>query len=265
MDAHYSSAYYGQGESKFLPRMERLLHVLNRRRAKRLMDYLRGTDAASPRVLDVGCGRALLLESIARSGAECHGLEREGFDTSRVSSKITMHHGTVNSLGFMPGSFQLIILWHVLEHLENPGEVLQQLADLLSPGGLLAVAVPNIDSLQAGWFGPDWFHLDLPRHLWHFTPKTLEMLWRAAGLKKVRASGLAAEQELFGFVQSLFNRLLPGAPNRLYKAMQGDARYNLLAWLAGAFCLIPLALPASLMAVAVGRGATHIVYLRKPD
>lgn len=264
MDVHYNPAYYGQGKNKFLPRMEWLLRVLNRRRARQLLDRLPPGLAGSPRVLDVGCGRALLLDSMAGSGAECHGLEREGFDTAQVSSKVTMHLGPVDSLVFGPGSFQLVLLWHVLEHLENPGEVLQQLADRLSPGGLMAVAVPNIDSLQARWFGPDWFHLDLPRHLWHFSPGTLATLWRSAGLESVDTSEFAAEQELFGFVQSFFNRFLPGAPNRFYKAMQGDERYWLTAWLAGALCLVPFALLASLPVLAFGRGATHIVYLRKP-
>ena len=112
-------------------------------------------------MLDVGCGRAVLLAALAGLGAECHGLEREGFDSGDVSGAVSMHLGAVESLPFQPGSFQLVILWHVLEHLERPGKTLHQLAELLSPGGLMAIAVPNIDSLQARWFGP------LLQQAWH--------------------------------------------------------------------------------------------------
>ena len=265
LDAYYDSAYYGQGNNKFLPQLEKMLRALTRHRARRLLKRLPGHPGDAPRVLDVGCGRAVLLEAMAGLGAECHGLEREGFDTADASSEVTLHRGAVDSLPFGPGRFQLIILWHVLEHLEKPGEAIQQLADLLSPGGLMAIAVPNIDSLQARWFGADWFHLDLPRHLWHFSPQTLALLWRSAGLEKAGASGFSAEQDLFGFIQSLFNSLLPGTPNRLYKAMQGNSRYNLPAWLAGAACMAPFALMESLLAAATGHGATHTIYLRKPD
>lgn len=262
--AYYDSTYYGQGQGKFLPRLESLLRAMARRRARRLLQRLPAHAGEVTRVLDVGCGRAVLLEAMAGLGAECHGLEREGFDAAGVDAGVSMHLGTVDSLPFGPGSFQLVILWHVLEHLEKPGDVLLQLAELLAPGGLLAVAVPNIDSLQARWFGADWFHLDLPRHLWHFSPRSLERLWLAAGLEKVDASCFSAEQNLFGFIQSLLNRLLPGTPNRLYRAMQGDTHYSLPVWLIAAACVAPFALLESVLAIATGRGATYTVYLRKP-
>jgi len=202
---------------------------------------------------------------MAELGAECHGLEREGFDAAGFPAGATLHLGPLDRQPFAPRSFHLITLWHVLEHLADPGPVLQQLSGLLAPGGLLVIAVPNIGSLQARLFGANWFHLDLPRHLWHFSPWSLEPLWRSAGLQSVSESGLSAEQNPFGFVQSLLNRLLPGSPNRLYKAMQGDPRYNLPAWLAAAACLAPLALLESLLAFSAVRGATYTIYLRKPD
>lgn len=265
LDSYYDNAYYGQGKRKFIPPLERLLNTLTSRRAGRLLQRLRLRAHRPPKVLDVGCGRAVLLQAMAARGAECHGLEREGFDIGGVSDTVTVHLGRVDSLPFGSGSFDLIILWHVLEHLEQPGEVLVQLARLLSPGGLMVVAVPNIDSLQARLFGADWFHLDLPRHLWHFSPQTLARLWLEAGLEKADQSVFSLDQDLFGFVQSLFNRLLPGTPNRMYKAMQGDAGYNLPVWIAAAVCVAPFALLESLLAIVTGRGATHTVYLRKPD
>ena len=72
------------------------------------------------------------------------------------------------SLSLLPGQFDAVTFWHVLEHLENPGEALVAAGRLLKSNGWLVVAVPDYASLQAKLFGKYWFHLDLPRHLHHF-------------------------------------------------------------------------------------------------
>lgn len=76
-------------------------------------------------------------------------------------------------------SFDVITMWHALEHVHEPMPVLREARQLLSPGGKLMITVPNIDSLAFRWFGRYWFGLELPRHLTHFTPASLlEMLQR---------------------------------------------------------------------------------------
>ena len=72
-------------------------------------------------------------------------------------------------LGEIDGRYAAIVFWHSLEHLPNPGEELERAAALLEPGGVLVVAVPNNDSLQAKLFGDRWLALDMPRHLTHIT------------------------------------------------------------------------------------------------
>ena len=61
-----------------------------------------------------------------------------------------------------------VIVWHVLEHLDEPRATVAEIRRITRPGGRLIVAVPNYSSLQARWAGAAWFHLDLPRHLHHF-------------------------------------------------------------------------------------------------
>lgn len=265
LDACYSTAYYGKGQGKFLPQLEGVLNLMTRRRARFLLGLLPPPLRKSPRVLDVGCGRAMLLKAMAGLGAECHGLERLGFDTGPEDPEIAMHLGAIESLSFGQNQFQLIVIWHVLEHLEQPRKVIEQLAALLSPGGVMAVSVPNIDSLQARLFGANWFHLDLPRHLWHFSPGSLASLWRPFGFDEVRSTGFSIEQNPFGFIQSFLNRWTSPPPNRLYRSMRGDRDHKLLAWLLPAACLLPLALLESLLFASVRLGATHTIYLRKTD
>src|SRR5207248_758081 len=78
-------------------------------------------------------------------------------------------------------SFDVITMWHALEHVHDPLDVLRQARRLLAPGGKLVVAVPNIDSLPFRWFGHAWYGLDLPRHLTHFSAWTLKLMLQRAG------------------------------------------------------------------------------------
>ena len=77
---------------------------------------------------------------------------------------------------FAPGSFDVITLWHVMEHLEHLNETWEMLRELLTEKGMLIVAVPNCSSYDAERYGEYWAAYDVPRHLWHFTPGTIQQL-----------------------------------------------------------------------------------------
>jgi SAM-dependent methyltransferase len=79
------------------------------------------------------------------------------------------------------GSFDAVTLWHSLEHLHQPIDVLRNIRRLLAPGGICVLAVPNAGSPQARRDGASWFGYDVPRHLWHFTPATLTRLLDQTG------------------------------------------------------------------------------------
>jgi 2-polyprenyl-3-methyl-5-hydroxy-6-metoxy-1,4-benzoquinol methylase len=93
------------------------------------------------------------------------------------------HAGTLPHPELMPGSFDVVTMWQALEHVHRPLTALRSTYELLVPGGKLVLAVPNFDSFSCGWFGEHWFGLDLPRHLTHFTPKTLREMLQVAGFR----------------------------------------------------------------------------------
>ena len=74
-------------------------------------------------------------------------------------------------------------MWQALEHVHDPLRVLCEAHRLLVPGGKIVVAVPNMDSLPYRWFGRAWQGLDLPRHLTHFSPRTLHKMLQRAGFQ----------------------------------------------------------------------------------
>jgi SAM-dependent methyltransferase len=276
IDRLYAPDYYGgAGEEKFSPLAERVMVRAALGRARRLAGLAgEGVGAAKengpPRVLDVGCGRGLFLKAMQRLGWECHGIEIPSFPLPPSEPRIAFHHGTVETVELPPASFDAVSIWHVLEHTGEPVRTLSRAAELLAPGGVLAVAVPNFGSAQRRLFGRHWLHLDLPRHLWHVDRRGLDPILSRLGLVVEEVSTRSPEQDLFGFVQSSLNALFPSSPNRLFFALRRQSPRGVApapAVTAASFLLAPLlavpALAEHLLSALSGTGATLVVYARK--
>jgi 2-polyprenyl-3-methyl-5-hydroxy-6-metoxy-1,4-benzoquinol methylase len=137
------------------------------------------------RLLDFGCGSGKYLAAMHRRGWRVTGVDVSAGVAERIRSEagLTAYAGTLPHRELEPESFDVITMWHSLEHVHDPAAVLREARDLLAPGGKLVVAVPNIDSLPFRWFGRHWFGLDLPRHLTHFTPTSLSQMLQRCGFR----------------------------------------------------------------------------------
>jgi hypothetical protein len=126
------------------------------------------------------------------------------------------------------------------------------------------VGVPNLASAQAWLGGPDWYHLDVPRHRVHFTPSGIRSLLSAGGFEPVRTHHVLAEHNPFGMWQSLVSRGTRN-PSYLYNLLKRNAplRAGDLAITVIALPLAPLAVLAELLAGVVGRGGTIAVLARR--
>lgn len=138
----------------------------------------------SAKVLDVGCGSGKTLELLKKLGWDVYGLE---IDKNAV--KIARERGLVNvKLGgyekianFPSNYFDSIRLYHVIEHIPNPNNCLKLIHRKLKPGGEIILGTPNVNSLATKLFGKFWYHLDVPRHLFVFSPNTLSRIVKAEG------------------------------------------------------------------------------------
>lgn len=269
---YYNLPYYGSGKAKFSGPAEKITRFFNYLRARTILSHLRGgieqLAGARPRVLDIGCGRGNLLVSLKHLGCECHGVERNEFPPDGLPGDIRFHTGELDNIAFDGDYFDAIIIWHVLEHVDDPVSMIKEASRILRPGGLLAIAVPNFGSLQAELFKKDWFHLDLPRHIYHFTPGTLTAILRKFGFSITRKTTFSVEQNMFGFIQSMLNMMAPSsAPNRFYALLKKkDKQPSLPAaflWAVLACFILPFAAIEHLLSGLSGKGATLMIYSKK--
>ncbi|AII51969.1 hypothetical protein N008_08260 [Hymenobacter sp. APR13] len=128
------------------------------------------------RLFDYGCGTGHFLAAAKADGWQVAGWEPNARAREEASHRVGQPVGTESLVTYQAGSFDAITLWHVLEHVHTLNETLTQLISLLKPDGVLLIAVPNVDSLDAQHYRQDWAAYDVPRHLYHFSPKTMTQL-----------------------------------------------------------------------------------------
>ena len=256
----YREAYYGAGSRKFVPAIERMVDAFRDGRA-RLAERLLGGRGARGRVLDVGCGSGQFLARLIARGHEGHGTELSEATGARASKipGLTLRVGELDAASYPPHSFDLVSIWHVLEHLPDPDRTLRFCHAWLREGGVLLVAVPNADSWQARLFQGAWFHLDPPRHLYHFNRRSLALALERAGFRIERLHTLSWEQNVYGVLQSALNAL--GFPrDEFYEVLKRNRSILSSARLPVEALLLALLAPAAVLFTALeaafGAGGT---------
>jgi len=138
-------------------------------------------------LLDLGCSSGSFLESLKGDDWKLHGIEMstEYAKIAEAKTGAQVFVGHILDATFPRESFDVITCFDVLEHLYEPSRVMARVGEWLKPGGIFYVLVPNIDSAEARAFGSYWHGLELPRHLFHYSPAALEFLAQSAGLSVV--------------------------------------------------------------------------------
>ena len=169
-------------------------------------------------LLDFGSGTGDLLQAAHRKGFEIAGVEPNAQARKRAGEKgIPLHHE-------LPAGkkYQVITLWHVLEHLPDPEKELDRLKELLHDNGTLFIAVPNFNSYDAQYYGEFWAAYDVPRHLWHFSKKSIQLLLDKLGME----IGEIRPMRFDAYYISLLSEKYRSGSNRYFKAAYLGWRSN---------------------------------------
>jgi SAM-dependent methyltransferase len=212
LDRYYPSRYRAYG-----PLVTCVLGTLYEMRVSR---WIRSKPEGGT-VLEVGCGSGLMLAAFKRRQWRVFGIERSEEMAERARSVPGVEMVTT-SIENLPADarFDLIILFQVLEHIGEPVTLLSECAKRLKRGGNVIVNVPNFASWQSRFAGPKWLHLDVPRHLNHFTPESLAETLERAGLKLDQLRFASLEHDPYGWVESAISRI-SGRTNRLTRFLMG--------------------------------------------
>ena len=167
--------------SSLINGLYKIARTFTLRRKRKLIESL----SQSKRLLDVGCGTGHFIDYCQQHGWQVDGVEPNEIARTQAEekTKIVIRQDLSE---VADTSFQVITLWHVLEHLPNLEQTMNQLKSLLAPGGVIIIAVPNFEAYEASVFKEYWAAYDVPRHLYHFNPNALEQLVNKYGLKVAR-------------------------------------------------------------------------------
>lgn len=138
------------------------------------------------RILDVGCGRGHFLAAMSRRGWSVLGVEPSARAAARAREEygLPIHAGTLRDMG-RSAEFDVVTLWHVLEHVTDPAALLDDAWHVLRPDGLVVIETPNVDSVDRRLFGRHWTGWDPPRHLHLFGPRILAQILVRHGFTEV--------------------------------------------------------------------------------
>ena len=140
-------------------------------------------------VLDVGCGTGDFLATCKENKYKVFGIEPNDKARNRALIKVnadTIFKDFISLQEKTNSKFDIITLWHVLEHVPNLLDYTKALKDLLNPDGILIIAVPNFKSFDANFYKSFWAAYDVPRHLWHFSKESISELFKKVDLKIVK-------------------------------------------------------------------------------
>lgn len=174
LPSYYKSEDYISHTDNKRNLFEKAYHIVKRVSLKRKVKLINSFQLNGNTLLDIGCGTGDFLNATQQKNWEINGIEPNE-KARNIANKKTKNSvfATEQLLEYKPKSFDVITLWHVLEHLPNLEEHFSIFKKLLKSNGVLIIAVPNYNSYDAQHYKKDWAAYDVPRHLWHFSKTSI--------------------------------------------------------------------------------------------
>lgn len=165
-------------------------------------------------LLDIGCGTGAFAATMQSAGWKVQAVEPDEGAAERARKR-GLNVAPESWLYENKEQFEVITMWHVLEHVHDLKTRFLQLYDLCTPGGMVIIAVPNPKSIDASHYGPIWAARDVPRHLYHFPPQMLRKRMQEQGFQVVATKGMPFDP----FYISMLSEKYKAGSNRLIAAV----------------------------------------------
>ncbi len=222
---YYNTKNYLSHNTKnngFTGRIYSLLRKKNIRYKYKLISHL----TPKGQILDIGSGTGELLDYFKKEGWTTRGIEPNKKAREFAVKNYNLTIGDENELERQEeNSFDVITLWHVLEHIPKANERIEKVKRLLKSNGLLVIALPNPTSFDAIHYGAYWAGYDVPRHLFHFTPQAFVNFSKARGLKIIKTKPLKFDAYYVSYLSEKYKQNHPA----LLRATIPAWRSNLMA------------------------------------
>lgn len=178
---YYESVDYISHTDSKRSLFEKAYHFVKSIALKNKLNLINSLQPSKGRILDIGAGTGDFLSVAKQNGWQTIGVEpSEKAKAIAVKKEVSFVEDTVE---LESHSFDVITMWHVLEHVPNLDNQIKELKRLLKPNGSLIVAVPNFKSFDAKHYGAFWAAYDVPIHFWHFSKKAIESLFEKEGME----------------------------------------------------------------------------------
>jgi 2-polyprenyl-3-methyl-5-hydroxy-6-metoxy-1,4-benzoquinol methylase len=205
-----------------------LYHLVRKRTlgSKRRL-VINSTGLIKGSILDIGCGTGAFLNTMKEAGWDITGLEPDSTARTKAAELYNIQPQEPGKLfELTPASFNAITMWHVLEHVHELHAYIKQIEKLLAPGGKAFIAVPNYTSKDADIYKEHWAAYDVPRHLYHFSPQSMEILLAHHGLKLTAVKPMWFDS----FYVSMLSEQYKNGKGNIIKAVLNGFLSNLKAW-----------------------------------
>ncbi len=224
LGTYYESEDYISHSDAKKSLFDRIYQFVRNYTLKRKIKLLASFEVSGKEVLDIGAGTGDFLVACKNHGWNITGVEPN--EKAKEIASLKIGKKLVSNIeGLIDQQYDIITMWHVLEHVPNLAMYVDQLKQLLKPNGILVVAVPNHKSYDAQYYGTFWAAYDVPRHLWHFSQRAIESLFGKNNMKVIKTVPMKFD----AFYVSLLSEKYQSGKMNPIKAMFTGLRSNMKA------------------------------------